>query len=239
MSTLPPTPSSSASADVTYPESDGRPMADNTVHARWIKLIWDNLDRALDDFVAADLLWYPVEGDNKTRVAPDVLVAVGRPKGDRGSYRTWDEAGVPPSVVVEVRSPSNSWPELMRKLGFYQTHGVSELWVIDPDQATSHAFARRPGSGLDLIGSEHGFTSPLLGVRFESVDSELHAYHADGSPFTDMAQEYGRAEREKERAERERARAEREKARAEREKARAERLEEELAELRGRGSEEG
>jgi len=27
----------------------------------------------------------PVEGDNKTRAAPDALVVFGRPKGDRGS----------------------------------------------------------------------------------------------------------------------------------------------------------
>lgn len=50
-------------------------------------------------FVAADLLWYPLESDNKTKVAPDVMVVLGRPKGDRGSYQQWQEANIPPQVV--------------------------------------------------------------------------------------------------------------------------------------------
>ena len=38
-------------------------------------------------FVAGDLLWYPVEGDNSASVAPDALVAFGRPQGHWGSYK--------------------------------------------------------------------------------------------------------------------------------------------------------
>ncbi len=78
---------------VIYPDSDGQPMADNTQQFRWITVIQGNLDWifAQNDqvFVAGDLLWYPVEGDNKTRQAPDVMVVFGVAKGDRGSYRQW------------------------------------------------------------------------------------------------------------------------------------------------------
>lgn len=42
-------------------------------------------------FVAGDLLWYPVEGDNVTRAAPDAMVVLGKPKGDRGSDHTYVE----------------------------------------------------------------------------------------------------------------------------------------------------
>src|SRR5438309_5827087 len=79
---------------VIYPDSDGQPMADNTLQFRWIVTIKEGLgvlfmDRP-DVFVAGDLLWYPVEGDPKTRIAPDALVAFGRPKGERGSYKQWE-----------------------------------------------------------------------------------------------------------------------------------------------------
>ena len=60
-----------------------------------------------DVFVAGDLLWYPVEGDPKTRIAPDAMVVFGRPKGYRGSYKQWDEGGIAPQVVFEVLSPGN------------------------------------------------------------------------------------------------------------------------------------
>jgi Uma2 family endonuclease len=64
---------------IVYPDSDGKPMADNTRQFRWITTIKANLDwlfaNDADVFVGGDLLWYPVEGDNKTRQAPDVMVS--------------------------------------------------------------------------------------------------------------------------------------------------------------------
>jgi Uma2 family endonuclease len=81
----------SSTPEVIYPDSDGQPMADNTKQFRWIVTIKENLEWLFANdpnvFVAGDLLWYPVEGNNKTRVAPDILVVFGRQKGDRGSYK--------------------------------------------------------------------------------------------------------------------------------------------------------
>lgn len=75
---------------VIYPESDGQPIADNTKQFRWIVTIQGGLEALFkyepNVFVAGDLLWYPVEGDNTIRKAPDVMVVFGRPKGDHGFY---------------------------------------------------------------------------------------------------------------------------------------------------------
>lgn len=55
-------------AEIIYPKSDGQPIADNTIQFRWITVIYYNLawlfaenDRV---FIAGDLLWYPVQGNN-------------------------------------------------------------------------------------------------------------------------------------------------------------------------------
>src|SRR5438552_573760 len=84
--------------DIEYPESDGQPMAENTLQFRWIVTIEGGLDALFRDepnvFVAGDLLWYPVQGSNTIRTAPDALVVFGRPKGDRGSYMQWREEGI-------------------------------------------------------------------------------------------------------------------------------------------------
>src|SRR6516162_28281 len=108
---------------IVYPESDGKPMADNTLQFQWIVTIKEGLDWVFQDrpdvFVAGDLLWYPVEGKPKICQAPDALVAFGRPKGYRGSYLQWEEGGVAPQVVFEVLPPGNTMPELLRKLNFY------------------------------------------------------------------------------------------------------------------------
>lgn len=66
---------------IIYPESDGQPMADNTKQFRAITTIQGNLDSLYADnpfvLVVGDLFWYPVEGDNKLKRAPDVMVVFG------------------------------------------------------------------------------------------------------------------------------------------------------------------
>jgi hypothetical protein len=77
--------------EIIYPDCDGQLMSDNTLQFSWIVKIKENLEIlfATDPnvFIAGDLLWYPVEGNNTTRQAPNTMVAFGRPKGDRGSYK--------------------------------------------------------------------------------------------------------------------------------------------------------
>ena len=77
-----------APEEIEYPESDGEPMAENTDQYDWITKIKGDLEIVFRDdpnvFVAGDLFWYPVEGNNTIRRAPDVMVALGRPKGRRG-----------------------------------------------------------------------------------------------------------------------------------------------------------
>jgi Uma2 family endonuclease len=126
--------------EIDYPDSDGNPMADNTEQYRWIVIIKENLEIMYADdpdvFVAGDLLWYPVRRSQK-RVAPDVMVALGRPKGRRGSYKQWLENDIAPQVVFEILSPSNKdrrgLDSLEEKLYFYQTYGVKEYYAYDPD----------------------------------------------------------------------------------------------------------
>jgi Uma2 family endonuclease len=119
-----------SSEPIIYPESDGKPMAENTKQFETLVTIQGGIaaDHADDPnvFVAGDLLWYPVEGDNHTRAAPDVLVAMGRPKGHRGSYLQWKEDNIPPQVVFEILSPGNTVIEMARKFQFYQRYGVEE-----------------------------------------------------------------------------------------------------------------
>ncbi len=172
---------------VFYPDSDGKPMADNTKQYRWIVTLQGNMDLlfrdSLDVFVAGDLLWYPVEGDNSVRMAPDVLVALGRPKGDRSSYRQWLEGGVPPQVVFEVLSPGNRANEMGRKFNFYDQYGVEEYYIYDPETFDFSPWVRT-GDRLRFAEYDAAWTSPRMGVRFvPSPDGDMAVYYPDGRPF--------------------------------------------------------
>ena len=205
--------------EIDYPDSDGQPMAENTLQFRWIVTLQGGLDDLFRDdplvFVAGDLLWYPVEGDNTTRQAPDAMVVFGRPKGDRGSYRQWTEDDIAPQVVFEVLSPGNRFGEMLRKLRFYERFGVEEYYVYDPDHVELTGWIR-DGDRLEEIPQCAGWVSPRLGVRFDLSAGELRVLRPDGAPFAtylelaEQRQDYQRrAEQERQRADEERQRAER------------------------------
>jgi Uma2 family endonuclease len=182
---------------IEYPDTDGLPMAENTLQFEWIVTIKENLtalfaDRA-DVFVAGDLLWYPVEGEPKIRQAPDALVAFGRPQEHRGSYRQWQEAGIAPQVVFEVLSPGNRHGEMMRKFKFYEQYGVQEYYVFDPDHIELTGW-QREGEFLREIPAMNGWTSPRLGIRFELSEDELRIYRPDGQRFLTFLEVVQRAE---------------------------------------------
>ncbi|AUT01696.1 hypothetical protein CLI64_15615 [Nostoc sp. CENA543] len=209
---------SSTSKGIIYPESDGQPMADNTKQFELIVLIKKNLDLLFANdanvFVAGDLLWYPVEGDNTNRRAPDVMVIFGRPKGDRGSYKQWEEGNIPPQVVFEILSPSNTVKEMIVKYKFYEQYGVEEYYLYDPDKYELSGWLRSHDQ-LAEISQMTGWVSPRLGIRFELSDGELQIYRPDGQPFLtylelaqqieqtqlELAQERQRTEQERQRAE--------------------------------------
>ncbi|MDX2286242.1 MAG: Uma2 family endonuclease [Bacteroidia bacterium] len=224
---------------IVYPESDGKPMADNTWQARWIITLYNNLRSCFDPaevFIAADLLWYPEEGKISVSFAPDVMVVFGRPDGDRPSWMPWREEGLNPQVVFEVLSPSNSQVEMMRKLQAYELYGVEELIVIDPGRHPGDAehFASWVREGNSLKAQETGreaWTSPRLGVRFSYEGDRIVVEDRSGSRFRTFESLKSQLDAEKQRAEAEQRKAEAEKQRADEAHAELERLRARLREL--------
>ena len=191
-------------AEVFYPDSDGKPMADNTRQFRYIVTIQGGLAALFADdpnvFVAGDLLWYPVEGNNKLRAAPDAMVVFGRPPGDRGSYMQWREEGLAPQVVFEVLSPGNTSAEMKRKRLFYERYGVEEYYEYDPDRGQLRGWRRR-NNQLQAIAEMEGWISPRLGVHFTLEGNDLVLYRPDGRRFETFLELEQRAEAERQRAE--------------------------------------
>ncbi|ASC73464.1 Hypothetical Protein XM38_044310 [Halomicronema hongdechloris C2206] len=202
---------------ILYPDSDGNPMADNTIQYRWIVRLVTNLKRLLKDqtaFVAGDLLWYPipVETPPAPAQAPDVMVVLGRPDGDRGSYKQWEEDNIAPQVVFEILSPNNSAREMLAKQAFYGKYGVLEMFFYDPDSFDFWGLVRTtPEQGFaPILPLNFPWTSPTLGIRFDLSDQGLAVYYPNGTPFQDpeaVIEERDRAQQERDRAQQERDRA--------------------------------
>ena len=235
--------------DVFYPSSDGRPMSDNMWQGKAITNADGDLESAHPKaLVAADILVYPEKGNNRNRIALDVLVALGLGTHKRSSYFVWEE-GKPPDWVLEVASPSTQKKDLDDKRRKYAEMGVPEYWMFD---AKGDVYP--PGTprlqGLKLVDGEYRplksrlvdgrrmIRSEVLGLdvrvdgellRFRDVAtgkdvrhrSEIEADEERAHAATGRAQAQARQEAaQRKTAE---AHAQRESARADQEAARAER----------------
>jgi Uma2 family endonuclease len=187
---VPPTTAAPHGGNIN-PDSDGKPMADNTKQFRWIQTIEGNLEALFRDredvFVAGDNLWYPVEGEPTIRQAPDVYVVFGRPKGDRGSYIQHLEGGVPLTVVFEILSPGNTRQEMGEKLAFYDEYGVEEYYVYDPDDDKLTVYLRGQAT-LRKIPTKKSHVSPRLDIRFDLAGEEMAIHFPDGGRFLTFEQ---------------------------------------------------
>lgn len=232
---MPPTPATrTPPGPIVYPESDGKPLAENTLQLQWIMVFVGNLmalfQDAADVFVGGDQLWYPVEGHPEITTAPDAYVVFGRPKGHRDSYKQWEEGDVPMTVVFEVLSPGNTPAEMKDKHQFYEEYGVEEYYIFDPGKNKLEVWVRRR-TVLVRHRKVNGFASPRLGIRFDLSGEELVVYGPNGKRFLTFVEIDQVAVREALRADRAEQRAGSEAQRAEKAERRAEKAEQRAARM--------
>jgi Uma2 family endonuclease len=120
--------------EIEYPESDGQPMAETTLHREVMSdLIW-GLERRYagvpDVWVGGNLFFYYEKGKPRKNVAPDVLMARGVRKWKRRIYRLWEEK--PPVLIFEITSLSTCDEDTGHKKDLYEQLGVEELVLFDP-----------------------------------------------------------------------------------------------------------
>ena len=172
--------------NIIYPDDNGEPMSDNTEQFRLIVWIKENSELLFANdpnvFIAGDLLWYPVEGNNKLCQAPDVMVVFGRPKGYRGSYQQWHEDRIPPQVVFEIWSPGNRPGSMIKKFKFYERYGVEEFYLYEPQTLELTGWQRQEEQ-LEAIEQIDGWISPRLGVRVQLSETGLEMFGPDGEAF--------------------------------------------------------
>jgi hypothetical protein len=133
-------------------------------------------------FVSGNQNWFPREGEPELFRSPDVYAVFGRPKGQRRSWKQWEEGGVPMTVVFEILSPRNTYEEMVDKLQFYDEHGVEEYYVYNPDSNRLIVYIRGQAA-LRLVSFKGQYISKRLGIRFDLTGPEMVVYHPDGRRF--------------------------------------------------------
>ncbi|WP_423224993.1 Uma2 family endonuclease [Candidatus Amarolinea aalborgensis] len=122
-------------AEIYYPESDGKPMGETDWHISVIIYLREALRYAFraDEqvYVAADMLFYYVEGKPRIFKVPDVFVVKGIARYDRRIYKLWEEQ-VAPCVIFEITSRDTRDEDVGAKRVLYEQLGVKEYFLFDP-----------------------------------------------------------------------------------------------------------
>ena len=133
--------------------------------------------------VASNLGVFFERGNRSALLVPDVFVSFAAGRGDRRSYKAWEEGGVP-DFVLELLS-ANTWRrDVEVKPPLYEALGVREFWIFDPLGRLSDPMI---GRHLDASGSYRPV--PALrggGWRSEVLGLDL-VLHPGGFRFRDPA----------------------------------------------------
>jgi Uma2 family endonuclease len=197
-------------------------MAETALHMEnmidTIQVLQDYYADRPDVYVSGNLLLYYEEGNRRKRVSPDVLVALGEPKGPlRDYYLVWKE-GKAPDFVVEITSRSIKQEDQDKKFALYRdVLKVPEYFLFDPRAD----YLEPPLQGYRLAAGEYAPIEPIagrlpsqvLGLHLERDGERLRLFDpvtGERLPTRLEAREAAdrRAEDERRRAEDERRRAE-------------------------------
>jgi len=250
-------PSAPTDASIFYPEEDGEPMAVSDLHRRILMRTLQVFDEHFKQdpgaYGSGDILIYYVEGDPRKSVSPDVLVAFGLGKKNRGNYLVWVEGKVP-DFAMEFSSKNTYQNDLGRKMALYAALGIQDYFLCDIEGL----YLPSPLMGFTLVDgvyvpiaadADGGLHSPALNLDFhiEDLPADLYTSALNAGIPADVAglgiyDPVGEvwlqtpAESALAQAELTSARAENAEARAENTEAEVARLQEELTRLQARSN---
>jgi Uma2 family endonuclease len=200
---------------IVYPESDGEPMGETEWHvftlAALLQVLQERFKDRPDVHPGGNLFLYFEEGDPTEVVCPDVFVAFGAKPGLRRTWKTWEEEGLFPQVILELLSTSTRRTDLGAKRGAYEALGVEEYFTYEPpDEYVEPRLRgwRREGGALVPIEPEWTddghlrLRSDRLGLFVEDEGSRLRLRDLEtGEPLL-FADEEAEARRQAEEARR-------------------------------------
>ncbi len=226
--------------DVEYPE--GHWIAQSVWHGDAVSQATVALNHHFrkreNVLVAMELVVYYERGNDKVCLQPDVQVVFGVQRGNRSSYKVWEEGKVA-DFVLEVASPTTADKDARHKAQEYARIGVREYWRLDP----TGSIMATPLEGWEASGGRYNPVQPVASgsrggwLRSRVLALELRSQRQDGATVlvfrdprtgeefdgdTGESERLRRAAEERASAEAKRASAEAERRRAAEERASAE-----------------
>src|SRR5487761_477359 len=192
-----------AGANVDYPESDDRPVAETPIHRDNLLYSVYRLQKWFADnplvYVSGNMFLYYERGNARKSVAPDVFVVLGVPRDKpRRVYRVWEENGHAPDMVIEVTSQSTQYEDMEDEFELYRdTLRVREYFLFDPeaDYLTPPLWGCRlcEGDYVPIAPVDGRLPSEVTGLHLEKRDLDLRFYDPVGQAYLLTPPELGLA----------------------------------------------
>ena len=126
-------------------------------------------------YVSGNLLLYYEEGNPGASVAPDVFVVVGANRGDRSSYRLWQEPKGP-DFVLEITSRRTHREDQGRKREYWQYDPTSDYLqpALQGLMLDAGEYRRLPGT--ELADGTLALASEVLGLELRLTERGLRLH---------------------------------------------------------------
>lgn len=123
-------------AEIYYPETDGKPMAETDIHREQMNYLIETLkihfQSQTDVYISGNIMFYYEEGNPRKVFSPDVMVCFGVSGEIRRTFKLWEEKQFP-QVIFEISSRGTWGEDLNKKWFLYQQFGVKEYYIFDPE----------------------------------------------------------------------------------------------------------
>ena len=148
-----------------------------------------------DVYVTGNIMFYYAEGEPKEVISPDVMVCFGIPKGNRRSYKTWEENDVVPSVIIEISSRGTWKKDRVKKHLLYEMLGVKEYFIFNPLdlklEFPFQAFRLKNGEFVSVKIENQRVKSEVLKLDLVIKDNTLRLYNPKTNEFLKTTAELG------------------------------------------------
>jgi Uma2 family endonuclease len=172
------------SSEVTYPTSDGRPMAETDDHRELMFALIKTLQAYYANdpmvYVSGNLLLFYEEGNRRRHVSPDVFVVKGVAKHRRDNYLMWEERKGP-DFVIELTSSSTRDEDVEDKFALYRDRlKVPEYFLFDPHEdyldPPFQGYRLEQDQYVPIALVEGRLPSRIVGLHLERHRGELRLY---------------------------------------------------------------
>ncbi|MDQ3749498.1 MAG: Uma2 family endonuclease [Acidobacteriota bacterium] len=192
-------------AEIYYPETDGKPMAETDIHREQMNYLIETLkvhfQSRRDVYISGNIMFYYEEGNPRKVFSPDVMVCFGVSDEIRRTFKLWKEKQFP-QVVFEISSRGTWGEDLNKKWFLYQQFGVKEYYIFDPEYdylpEPLIAYRAKRGELKQVAVKNKRIFSEELGLDVVDTGEGLRFFNPETKEFLLTLSEEQRARRQAE-----------------------------------------